>query len=208
MAKKEVFLNSDGVKELYRAIYGAEFSDWTDQKIEIKMLYSTTKRDYVPGFVMELKKASSDEHRYFIYSPLQNIAFVSEVSDGFKNYSDFTKEYEVEGGIQGAVCSTQCPLINIWGDLPTGQCLTKEKAMLAIKAFVVLGSIRKKIEFFQTEERKVLPGIVDNKKCWLMYTKNNNVFIVDEETSEVTLKSLGREGERVLCYRPRMIKCQ
>lgn len=198
MAKKELLLDAANVKDLFSGLFSAEFGNWQMGAPELKMLFSSVNRDYVPGFVMKLKKQATAQERYFLYSPLQQVICLMEEGEMFET-APLQKEYSVKG-VFGKATSLYPAQMKIWAEMPEETCLKEEQALLAIKAFVATETVRLKIEFFKSGGYKVKAGSIDGTPCWLMRKENNKAFVVDVATSEVTFTSL--KDKKVKIFTP------
>ena len=196
MAKKELLLDAACVKNLFAAVFATEFGNWQKENPELIMLYSSVNRDYVPGFVMKLKKQAQE--RYFLYSPLQQVVCLMEEGEWF-DQAPLQKEYSVNG-VFGKATSLYPAQMEVWAEMPETPCLNPEKAMDNIKAFVATGELQVKIAYFQSGGYKVKAGSIDGTPCWLMRKENNKAFVVDVATSEVTFTSL--QGKTVKFFTP------
>ena len=198
MAKKIFLIDAASVKNLFAGLFATEFGDWQLEMPELKMLFSSINRDYVPGFVMKMKKQSTMQERYFLYSPLQQVICLMEEGEIF-NIAPLEEEYSVVG-VFGKVKSLYPAQMEVWAEMPETPCLKPEKAMDNIKAFVATGELQVKIAYFQSGGYKVKAGSIGGKPCWIMRKENSKAFVVDVATSEVTFTSL--QGKKVKFFTP------
>lgn len=181
-------INKEDVKNMLANLFMDELQGYMLNTPEVKLLFSTSMLDYVPGILVEAKKQS--EVKYLIYSPLQlSINIFDEMPE--------TPDYEIGKSYHQGILTAEIVKdnedveIELYQDsFAKKRCKTKEQAEMQIKAFVAMSSIDLQQDYFKIPGQEIITGQIKENTYWLMPHRGNYAFLVNKANSEVSYVSL------------------
>lgn len=186
MEKKFLTVSKEEVKNMLSNLFMDELQGYNLSTPQVKLLFSTSILDYVPGIVIEAAKGN--EVKYLIYSPLQmsinifeELPIAPQLEIGNTYHQGFLNA-DVIGEIGDAN-------IVLSKDNAENACKEKSTAEALIKAFVAFSEISLQQDYFKIPGQEVFSCLIDNEKYWVMQHRGTYAFFVKQNDSQVTYQS-------------------
>lgn len=178
-------VNKAEVKTMLTNLFMDELQGYNLGNPEVKLLFSTSVMDYVPGLVIDAQKAN--EIKYLIYSPLQMSINIFEDMPQTPDY-EMGKAYH--RGILTAEIENDEIVLSKESFSSGKRCRNKEQAEMQIKAFVAMSDIELQQNYFKIPGLEIVSAQVDNQQVWLKPHRGDYAFMVNKNNSETTYSLL------------------
>lgn len=184
-------VNAEVVKNMLANLFMDELQGYQLGTPQVKLLFSTSVLDYVPGIVIEAQRQK--EVKYLIYSPLQLSINIFEEMPETPDY-EIGKNYH-QGILTAEIIKNNDEVkIELYQDsFAKKRCKTKEQAEMQIKAFVAMSGIDLQQDYFKIPGLEIVAGSIDNNDYWLMPHRGNYAFLVNKANSEVSYIQLSSD---------------
>lgn len=186
MEKNFLKVSKEDVKNMLSNLFMDELQGYDLGTPQVKLLFSTSILDYVPGVIIEAAKRKTV--KYLIYSPLQmNINIFDELP--------LTPQLEIGNtyhqGYLNADVIGEVGDANIVLSKEDTESVCKDKSMAEalIKAFVAFSEISLLQDYFKIPGQEIFSCLIDNEKYWLMQHRGTYAFFVKQKDSQVEYKS-------------------
>lgn len=184
--EKFLKVSKEEVKNMLANLFMDELQGYELGSPQVKLLFSTSILDYVPGIIIEAAKGN--EVKYLIYSPLQmNINIFDELPlapqlEIGNTYHQGYLNADVIGEIGDA---------NIVLSKENVESLCKDKSMAEslIKAYAAFAEISLQQDYFKIPGQEIFSCLINNEKYWLMQHRGTYAFFVKQKDSQVEYKS-------------------
>ncbi len=186
MEKKFLTVSKEEVKNMLSNLFMDELQGFELGSPRVKLLFSTSILDYVPGIIIEAAKGN--EVKYLIYSPLQmNINIFDELplAPQLEIGNTYHQGY-LNADVIGEVDDANIVLNK---EDTENVCKDKSMAEALIKAFVAFSEISLLQDYFKIPGQEIFSCLIDNEKYWLMQHRGTYAFFVKQKDSQVEYKS-------------------
>lgn len=186
MEKNFLTVSKEEVKNMLANLFMDELQGYNLSTPQVKLLFSTSILDYVPGIIVEAAKGN--EVKYLIYSPLQmsinifeELPIAPQLEIGNTYHQGFLNA-DVIGEIGDAN-------IVLSKENAENACKDKSTAEALIKAFVAFSEISLQQDYFKIPGQEIFSCLIKNERYWLMLHRGTYAFFVNQKDSQVTYQS-------------------
>lgn len=175
-------VNREDVKNMLSNLFMDELQGYNLSAPQVKLLFSTSAMDYVPGIIVEAQR--QNEVKYLIYLPLQlSINIFDEKPQTLD--VELNKAYHI--GVLNAQIVKEDDAFEIIIEQDTfveKPCRNKTQAETLIKAYVIMSDMQ--YDYFKIVGEDIFSDYVSGTKYWIKPSRGNNAFWVNSNNSEIS----------------------
>ncbi len=175
-------VNKEEVKNMLANLFMDELQGYELKAPQVKLLFSTSAMDYVPGIMVEAERQK--EVKYLVYLPLQ---LSINIFDELPQTPDVELNKNYHLGILNAriIRDGDSAEIILDKDIFVGKpCRDKTQAEMLIKAYVIMSDMQ--YDYFKIVGEDIFSDYVSGTKYWIKPSRGNNAFWVNSNNSEIS----------------------